>query len=963
MADVASGLEFRLLGPLEVLRDGRRVELGGTKPRAVLAVLLLNAGRVVSNDRLIEELWGTRPPRTAKAALQGHVSQLRRALGPASETILVTDPGGYRLHVADAQLDVDQFERFVHEARRAADAGDLALARERFTDAVAIWRAPALDGLAFESSAALEAERLNESRLLAVEERIDADLELGHDAELVGELRELVSAHPLRERPRRQLMLALYRSGRQPEALDAYRDARRFLVEELGIEPSRDLRELEHAILVQDPALRNVETSRAKDGGFAPDPWLALGGLTPLVGRARELAELGDLLGRSDVRLVTLTGPGGIGKSRLASAAAERFAKDAGNRPIPVLLAGVSDPDVVSLEIARALGVGEHGAGPIIDRVGRMVADRELLILVDNFEQVLEAAPVLVGLLGSAPRLKLLVTSRAVLHVSGEHVFAVPPLRLPTRAQSNDATAVADCEAVRLFVQRADAQRPGVAIGEHNLADVARICRRLEGVPLALELAAARTRLLAPSALLKHLDERLPMLTGGVRDAPARHQTLTATLDWSFELLEPAARDLFTALGVFPGGFTLDAAQAVCAPDRDEFDLLDTLGALVDHSLLDRDRAADQERFVQLEIIREYACRHLEQRGESDVVCRRHAEYFLALAEAGNRMLEGPEQASSLARLEAEHDNLRAALEWSVTADPQLSLSLAGALRNFWNFIGYVREGERWLLRALDAAGDRPTAARVRALRGAAVLVLHARQDYQNASMLADQALSVCRELHDERLLAESCNVRAFVAEEMGDVQLSRTMFEECIRLARRLDYTWLLMVATHNLGNLAINERDYERASGLCDEALALAERIGDHQLKSLTLCNLATCSLHMGRAADALEQVRAAVHHSRAVGDRWTALICLVCAAATFALTGEIERAARLLASAETLRENMGRHLEAGERELQQRALALVEANRHVPAIGAAWRQGETMSLDDALADVLSSPPSARS
>jgi predicted ATPase/DNA-binding SARP family transcriptional activator len=920
-----------------------------------LAVLLLGAGRVVLVERLIDEVWGVRPPRTARAALQGYVAQLRHALGEGADRVLVTEPGGYRLRVGAGELDLKRFDELVEQARTAAGGGDHGRARGLFGEALSLWRGPALADVALESSAGLEAARLEESRLVAVEERIESDLAVGRDAELVGELRELVAEYPLRERFHQQLMLALYRSGRQAEATEAYRDARDVLVAELGIEPGPGLRELEQAILAHDPGLRRSAEHTNRNGSVPVARPAVLASLTPLVGRARELAELDGLLARVDVRLVTVTGAGGIGKTRLALAALERAAERFADGAVVVLLAGVTDPELVVLEIARAVGVSEPGSEPVAERLSQFLAERELLLLLDNFEQLLDAAPLLVRLLTAARGLKLLVTSRALLHLSAEHVYMVPAMRLPDPAQLTDPDAVAESEAVALFVQRAGALHAGFALDERNVTDVAGVCARLEGIPLALELAAARTRLLTPRALVCHLDERLSLLTGGPRDAPIRQRTLRATLDWSYGLLDEPTQRLFARLSVFAGGFKLEAAQAVCADEGQELDLLEELGALVDHSLLEqRAGVAGEGRFAQLEIVREYARERLEQGGHADALRSRHAEYFEALAERGDAGVKGPDQASWFARLEIEHDNLRAALEWALAAQPPLALSIAGHLRQFWRYAGYLTEGQRWLERALAATPDEPSSSRASALRG--LSVIHYDQGrHERAAALADEAVIAARALNDDRLLTHACNARAIVAAEMGELALARALYEEAATHARKAGDASAEMIELANLGCLAATEADYERAIALSEQALRYADQVGDRRQMSFISCNLAVCFIRTGRVQEALARLSDAARLSRASGDRFSPVVCVEIAAAAHTLTGQLERAAKLFACAESARTAMGRSLESPERELIEQALSTIIQQLDQPILANAWATGQTTGIDDALNDLL--------
>jgi predicted ATPase len=814
------------------------------------------------------------------------------------------------------------------------------LARDCLGAALALWRGPALAELALESTAALEAERLEDARLVTLEERIEADLALGRDGQLVAELHALVADHPLRERLRAQLMLALYRAGRQAEALDSYRDARRTLVDELGIEPSPQLRELERAILAQDPALRAIARAPQAETWSRCPPLPAL--LTRLVGREPELEALGELLSHHDVRLVTLTGPGGIGKTRLALAAVERYAGRFADGAAVAMLAGVSDPEVMTLELARALGVGERGIAPLADRLSELLAQRELLVMLDNLEQVVDAVPhLLMRLLSGAPGLKLLATSRTLLRVSAEHVFAVPPL--------------AEADAVSLFVERARALQPGFSLDDANAVDVARICARLEGLPLALELAAARTRLLTPAALLARLDERLPLLTGGAKDAPARHRALSATLDWSYELLDERARQLFARLAVFAGGFTLEAAAATCVGGgAEEGEVLDRLAELADHSLLECRGGLDgHQRFAQLEIVREYARRRLKERGELGVLQRSHAVYFLWLAECADDGLKSPQQEAWLTTLRAEHDNIRAALEWALTAEPELALALCGAMRRFWRISGHLKEAARSIEQALAASPPGPSASRVKAML-ALMNVTDDHGEHERSAMLCEQALALAEQIGDKSLLACCWNMRANAAVELGEFELARDGYELCAALAGEVGNAWLLSLASNNLGYLAMTRRDYELATELCEAGLAQAEQLGDRHQMSLTSWNLAVCWLRRGRSHEAMQSARRAAELAREVGDRDTPVLGLHVAAAVLVGDGRLADGGRMLACAEKQLVAAGRTLERAEQELRDETVAAVKALLHDPQVAAAWAEGETMTLEDALTEL---------
>ena len=664
-------MDFRILGPVEVHGDDGPIRLGGAKHRALLAALLLNANEVVSADRLVDELWDGQPPNTADNALQVYVSQLRKALGPAAA--LRWHPPGYVLEIAPDELDAARFERLAEAGRRALAAGESDAAARHLRDALALWRGPALCD-AMLASAVAEARRLEDARVAALEDRLEADLALGRDAELVAELEALVAEHPLRERLRAQLMRALYRAGRQAEALSAYQAARRALVDELGIEPSPPLQDLERAILNQDSSLATPPVAPAPPRRPARRLPVAP---TPLVGREREVERVVALARRDDVRLITFTGAGGIGKTRLALETARALAVEYPDGAVFVPLALVGDPALVEPTIATSLGLVADGE-PEREALRAYLRDRSMLLVLDNFEQVVGAAPALADLLADAPEVKLFVTSREVLRLSGEHEFPVGPLALPPPGGSP-----ADSPAVALFVQRASASVPDFQL-DGNAQAVADLCARLEGIPLAIELAAARSKLLPPQTMLARLSSRLDLPAAAARDVPARHQTLRATIDWSHDLLSSAEQILFRRLAIFSGTFELGAAEQVAGAD------LDPLQSLVDKSLVTRE-GREEPRFAMLELVREYALERLAASGDADDVARRHLAHYLELAATAEKQLVGEAQANWLERLEQEHGNLRAAIAFALeSGDGASAVRLVAALRRFWQIHGHL---------------------------------------------------------------------------------------------------------------------------------------------------------------------------------------------------------------------------------------------------------------------------------
>jgi predicted ATPase/DNA-binding SARP family transcriptional activator len=881
-------MEFRVLGPLVVLERGVEIPIRAAKQRALLAMLLLRRGELVSTVALVEGLWGGRPPASAVKTVQVYIANLRTLLG---KELIETGPGGYVLRTGPETIDAGRFDELIGHGRDLFGAGKTGVARERLGEALALWRGPPLAEFVSESFVRDEIRRLEELRLVARELLLESELALGRHAEAVLELEALVREQPLRESLRGLLMVALYRSGRQADALAAYRDARSTLLDGLGLDPGESLQQLQTAILNHERALDPPPSSVRTTNLPAP--------ASSFIGRRKEVSAVAALLHDGGGRLVTLTGPGGSGKSRLAIEAA---AAAAGNYPDGVFwvgLASMRDPALVMEAIAQTLGATE---GP-----AEQIGNRKLLLLLDNFEQVIDAAAELSALLSACPSLQLLVTSRELLRLQGEVEFPVPPL--------------AGTEAVELFCARSR-----LAPGE----EIAGLCRSLDDLPLAIELAAARTTVLSPAQIRARLSRRLDLFNGG-RDLDPRQQTLRATIEWSYELLGEEDKRLFARLAVFTGGCTLDAAEEVTGAD------INVLQSLVDKSVV---RVAGG-RFRMLETIGELARERFHASDERTEIERRHVEWFLALAESAEPHLRGAEQSGWLQRLEDDHDNFRRSLAWALErGEGTVALRLAAALWRFWYTRGHVNEARRWLRRALEAGPEEPSEARARALNGAGYLALEQGENDDEALGLlkaslscakqveakpeaalaaahicaaqigrgpraaaaaGEEAVALAREARDDYVLAIALNNLGEASRALGDTERASAHYAESLELRRRIGDLSRVALSLTNLGEMALLEGAIDRAAHLFAEANEIAAAIGDKRHTCFALEGLAWVAYLEGRWEVARGHARESLRLGQQIGMKLAILDDLLCLAGIAAATGDAPRAARLAAAAE--------------------------------------------------------------
>jgi predicted ATPase/DNA-binding SARP family transcriptional activator len=869
-------MRFEILGPLEVLRDGVRIPLGGVRRRAVLARLLLDARHVVTAERLVDAVWGERPPATARKTLQKYVFELR---GVLAEPILRTTPGGYVLDVDDVDLDVRVFERMVEQSD--------------FAGALALWRGEVLADLGDIGFAVAERTRLDELRLAAWQGRIEADLAAGRHPEAIARLAELCAVHPNREPLVRLHLLALYQSGRPADALEVYRQHRHRLAGELGVEPSTELQELHVAILRREPTLSGTATSPSfssrRPRGVLPQT------LSSFVGRNRELNQIEETL--ADNRLVTLSGPGGVGKTRLAVEAATRAQHRFAGGAWLVDLAEITTPDQVPSAVALALGIDlRHAPDALVAIEARLAHGDPCLIVLDNCEHLATAcSDLLRRVLTRCPDVSVLATSRRPLGVDGEFVLPVGSL-------------TAD-DSIRLFMDRGRLAA-SASYGVGSTEEVALVCRHLDGLPLAIELAASQLRVLHLGELAARMSDRLTFRGRGPQSSP-RQGTLHAMVSWSYDLVPLLSQLVFARLGVFMGSLTIAGAEAVCADlPLATADVLAQVTTLVDHSLLLR--AGDplpESRFRQLETLRLFALDRLAESGSAESARRAHASYFGQLAEEAGRNIYGRDERVWQDRLEAEQPNLDAALTWAADHDWSMAVDLAVALWPYWDAgwgergaVAYLdglltvadfstdperrawalvvaadmaanqgdaRRAVPWARQAVQAFGPGDARGRACALTalGAA---LGGEGALHEAVRISAEAVAATQRLGDDVLVARALNRQHFVATRRGDQALAEVLGRQELACWRKVGSARGEATALRHLAVTAYRFGDLDAASDLCQEALAIWRHVDDPAAVAHVHTTLGDIARELGQTSRASALYRAALVDLQTIGDR---------------------------------------------------------------------------------------------
>lgn len=934
-------MQVGLLGALEVRRGGEVVPLAGGRIRTLLARLALDAGREVGRDALIDAIWDDAPPGDAGHALQALVSRLRRALAPGDW--IGSGPLGYALTIEPEAVDALLFEALALKGAGALRAGDHADALPLLREALELWRGPALGELAGGARFARDAAaRLDDLRLAATADRIEAELAVGAGtgaAGLVAELDRLVVDHPLNERLAAHRLRALAAAGRSADALEAYEQLRRRLDDELGAVPSAELVAAQLAVVDGSAAAgatgngngsggATVEAapngSGSVDAPPAPRRTNLRYGVTSFVGRDEELARLDELL--TDHRLVTLIGPGGAGKTRLAGEVAAGQADRARGGVWMAELASITDPADLAASVLGTLGMREarlvpgntvtgtsEPSGDPVDHLVDVLATRDAVLVLDNCEHLITAAAVLADeLLARCARLRIVATSREPLGIHGEHLVQVPPLGMPPDGAT--ATEALEFAAVRLFADRAAAASPSFTVDDATVGGVVEICRRLDGQPLAIELAAARLRSMTVDQIAERLDDRFRLLTGGSRAALPRQRTLRAVVDWSWDLLTDPERILARRMAIFPAGVTLESAEAVCGGGGvDPYDVADLITALVDRSLLvlvggasgEHDERKGPPRYRMLETIREYGTERLDEAGELAELRTAHAHHFAALVDEVDSHLRTREQLPWFWHLRAERENVLAALRWLIeTGDARRAVRLAVSLIWFWLLVGSANDSLATLRLAITANGDADPFDRFVAEK--VVEIVDDPESSRNLHALATELLDELADLdHTQRPLAlivapmlawlagdmERADalfeqaasspdpwVRAAVplaraqwAENIGEVEQMREHFTTALAAFRELGELWGITAALTGLGGIAALDSDLETAATVLAEASANLDLFDATSERSMLQLRLADVAYRRGDTPGALRHARRAREGADLASAEW--------------------------------------------------------------------------------------------
>jgi predicted ATPase/DNA-binding SARP family transcriptional activator len=945
----APAMRARLLGPWE-LTVGERVipyrSWPGRSSRSLLLLLLGTPDHRLHRDQVLHFLWPEVSPAAALNALYKALHALRRTLEPGLKTgkssayiELAGDMIGLP-PACDIWIDADAFEASITDAMTVAPAERRRLLRQ----AGELYRGDFLVDEPYADWPVMRREFLRQQRNQAAFSLAALDLDAGEPLAAVGVLEQVLASDSSIEEAYRALMRAYAAAGQRDEALKQFERCRTNLAEELGVEPHPETLALRAEIA--DASAIGTTFSPPK-GGNPPFNNLPAPP-APIVGRATETDAIQTLLWRPEVRLVTLTGPGGVGKTRLALEAAAGLTGDFKDGVAFVPLAALRDPALVIPTIVQTLGLHEQPGRSPVEVLQGHLRERTLLLVLDNFEHVIEAAPAVAELLAWCPGLKVLVTSREHLRLRGEHEYRLGVLSLPRLDRLSRPAVFARSEAVALYLQSVRAHRPDFALTEVNARAVAKLCVRLDGLPLAIELAAARGRHVSPERLLDQLSHRLTALDGGPRDLPERHRTIRDTVAWSYDLLSDEEQIVFRRVAVFAGGADLDAVRALCG-ERAEAIVYD----LVDKSLMQW--AADgPPRVSMLETIREFGLEQLEQRGELQAIAHAHSDYILALAESASPRYHGPEGPAVLSQLDAEHDNIRAALAWNVKmGNVEASLRLAYAVWRYWWMRGHLSEGRSWLERILAVPGEASVAFRTKLLATAGYFA-RIQGDFERARAFGEEGLTLARFHGDTHGISGNLGVLALVAHDTLDYERAALLQSEALAIDRERGYDQGIAFGLYCLATTALATGDFRCASIQFEEALARWTERGDKWGIARALGGIGRLANMRGDAIAAAAALSESLALSQNIGDKEWMVEGMTELAAT-AASIQPASAARLFGAEAALRAAIATPLAPVDRARYDRALAEIQARLTLDEFSAAWNEGQALSMEQAIASAM--------
>jgi predicted ATPase/DNA-binding SARP family transcriptional activator len=963
---------------------------------AIVKLLALAPGHRLHREQLMDALWPDLEPNAAANNLRYSLFVARRGLAHPASTTPFLQRDGELLVLGPSELvwtDVSAFEEAVADAWHSHDP-------DPYQRAIGLYVGDLLPEDMFEEWAASRRTAPRASYLATLGRLAEVYEERGELERAVGTLQRLLEAEPIQESVHVRLMQLYALAGHRQRARAQYDRLVTILDDELDAEPDPVTRDLMEAIadgrFHDEPGAARLGAAHGAPSSHGTSPSLPAP-LTDLIGREREIAELRQML--ASTRLVTLTGAGGIGKTRLATAVAHELMDTFPEGVALVPLASLRDASLVISAVAQSLEIRQHGDRALDELVGAHLRDKRMLLVLDNFEHVVDAAPVLTDLLERCPHLKMMVTSRTRLRLRGEQEFPVAPLRYPDRTARPLTMPLAHYPAVALFARRAQEVQPTFEITPDNTPAVTAICQRLNGLPLAIELAAARSKILVPAAILARLDQPLAFLTGGPRDAPERQQTMRNTIQWSYALLSAEEQRLLHQLSVFAGGWTLEAAEAVVNPANAlPIGVLDGLMSLVDKSLVNRfDQADGAPRFSLLEPIREFAMERLQASGEMAASHNRHAEYFAELPQPTADKLEGPQAGAWLDLLETEHDNFRAALRWATASGAtEHGQRLAGGLAEFWFARGYLSEGRRWLEELLRAGDGAETAVRAAVLRGVGEMArgqgdlevarrmlgesaalfhkLNKEQevartinrlgvlamsldDMQQAHHYYEESHAISERIGDQLGAARALGNLAIVLIHQGDQQRARQLLESIVPLYRRAGYQRGLAVVLGILAGAAHEQGDNHQALAWTEESLTLAQSMDEKLMVSQLLGHLGELSYTIGDHEGARRRLAESLAMSQEQGSKPKIARAIRLLGQVAQASSQPRRAALLFGAAEVLREHVSWNAASPiSRRLYEQSLAELRATLEAVELAGAWAEGKRMSLDEAVAYALS-------